>query len=445
MKTKFLSIDWFEKRMEKAIDKAALKHVERMMGGGSDVPRGFVKKVKLVNNTLTVILEDGSFLTKPNATVEDFHAAKEAKTVTDIYFIISDGEVISERAQHEAKVKEVENIRSGFEILKKNADFIVNGASVELAGTGRTLPASLVSKFANILYDCEANETDPNENEEYVGLKRFFMWCCLNPRAEVANDLYDFLDRNSFRITKQGFFVALRNVVTIEQDNELVQFVSNAYNKVKAIWKKSPGEYFVWRDDEDEFVISKEENAGDGDMVGNLLELYLDLPNMKGNRFTDYWTGTFDIKIGEVVSMPMEECNWSTQDCATAGLHFTSDSINYVGCGDTAVLTLINPMKVVGIGTQKGRCYEYLPIMAVDREEATEILHNVNFDTLQLDEEFVINELENLEFIAQNGFVTEAKKHEFNLPQMSSSQLKAIVTSLSDMKAEIEGRVKHVD
>jgi hypothetical protein len=45
----------------------------------------------------------------------------------------------------------------------------------------------------------------------------------------VANDLYDFLARNSFRITKQGFFVALRNVVTVNEngvnDTDLVKLL----------------------------------------------------------------------------------------------------------------------------------------------------------------------------------------------------------------------------
>jgi hypothetical protein len=74
------------------------------------------------------------------------------------------------------------------------------------------------------------------KDEEYQALKRFFMWCCLNPRAEVADKLYNFLRKNSFSITKQGFFVALRNVVTLHGSTELVQFISNAYNKTKAVW-----------------------------------------------------------------------------------------------------------------------------------------------------------------------------------------------------------------
>jgi hypothetical protein len=181
-----------------------------------------------------------------------------------------------------------------------------------------------------------------------------------------------------------------------------------------------------------------------GEKIGGLVELYLDLPNREENRFTDDWTKTFDIRVGQVTSMPMEECNWSTQDCAAAGLHFTADQIHYVGCGDQSVLVLINPMKVVGIGTHKGRCYEYLPIMTVPREEATKILHDGQFDTLQLDEQYAIRELESLTEKAKEGFATEAKKYEFNMPHISASEINTIVSNLSEMKAMIKNRVNTI-
>jgi hypothetical protein len=312
------------------------------------------------------------------------------------------------------------------------------------------------------------------------------MWCCLNPRAEVAHELYRFLEENSFRITKQGFFVALRNVVTLHGSNELVQFVSNAYNKIKAVWKKSPDNYHVFLEN-GEYVlvhiddmyeeiteecdvceweglytdfngndVECDECGGSGEItatiakqqgqnLGTLTALYLDLPNRAENRFTDDWTKTFDIRIGKPVTMPTEECNWSTQDCAAAGLHFTADQIHYVGCGDQSVLVLINPMKVVGIGQHKGRCYEYLPIMTVDREEATEILHDLDFDTLALDEQYVIDELENLSETVKNNFAAESRKYDFNLPHISSNEVHNIILSLDDMKSVISNRVNVVD
>jgi hypothetical protein len=317
-------------------------------------------------------------------------------------------------------------------------------------------------------------------DDEYQSLKRFFMWCCLNPRAEVADKLYNFLKKNSFKITKQGFFVALRNVVTLHGGTELVQFVSNAYNKVKAVWKKSPDAYEVYlkdgqysfihigdtyttemvdcQDDDYEFEDCDSCEGCDencereitvkrydlGEHIGNLTELYLDLPNRAENRFTDAHTKTFDIRVGRPVSMDPGACRWNTDDCGAEGLHFTADEIHYVGCGDQSVLVLINPMKVVGIGESKGRCWEYLPIMTVPREEATEILHDLDFDTLQLDDSYAIRELESLTEKAKDGFVAESRKHEFNIPHISTVEIENIVESLDQMKSEISSRVQMI-
>jgi hypothetical protein len=459
------------------------------------------KNVMLINDALTIVMSDGSIMTKSDATEEDYQAVLTATSVADLIQIVSDPEVVSERIEKEAEIKKMQALKKGIKLLADLPDFDVKGSSVYLAGTSRSLPQLLVEKFIEVV-DRVSNEpstevfhTQLNNDDEYVSLKRFFMWCCLNPRAEVANELYRFLSENSFKITKQGFFVALRNVVTLHGSPELVHFISNSYNKVKAVWKKDPDDYTVflengeyklvhndklyreeiltdttcqecWGDGEfyddenerctqctvcdvtgevEEYEYTINVKVDHGEKIGELTALYLDLPNRHENRFTDDWTKTFDIRIGKVVNMPKEDCSWSTQSCAAAGLHFTSDQIHYVGCGDQSVLVLINPMKVVGIGTHKGRCYEYLPIMTVPREEATKILHDSQFDTLQLDENYAIRELESLEQKVQEGFVAESSKYEFNLPQISMSEIRNIAKSLDSMKAEISSRVVLVD
>jgi hypothetical protein len=342
-------------------------------------------------------------------------------------------------------------MQQGLEKLSALKDFIVKDSSVYLKGINRSLPQLLVEEFLVIVdrYENNAFTRDLQNaldlDEEFQSLKRFFMWCCLNPRAEVAHELYRFLKENSFRITKQGFFVALRNVVSLCDDTELVDFVSNSYNKIKAIWKKNPDEFRVVKTDDGDYSLEKVTESPNGEIVGNLTSLYLDLPQMKSNRYTDDWTKTFDIRVGQPVNMPLSDCNWSTQDCAAAGLHFTSDQIHYVGCGDTSMLILINPMKVVGIGQHKGRCYEYLPIMTVPREEATQILHDGDFDTLQLDDEYAIRELQGLADRAQAGFVAESRKYDFNIPTVSIAELNNIVLSLDDMMTEIVGRIRKAD
>jgi len=470
------SLSWFKRQSELEnliIEEQKLKNeiLRKELSPGSDfdvdkVVRKPYLNVKLVNDVLTIVLNDGRILTKPNATELDYRSAICSSSEVTLFDICADSEVSAEKRKQEAEVKRLQSLQEGIKSLEGLEDFEIDGNSVKLAGTGRTMPQLLVEKFIELveLYDADPFN-DVRDDEEYQALKRFFMWCCLNPRAEVANDLYEFLDKNSFRITKQGFFVALRNVVTLHGSTELVQFISNVYNKVKAVWKKKPDDYTVFLengeyklvhysdlyetieeyDEENEEYYEDEIAVNHGEKIGNLTELYLDLPNRHENRFTDAHTRTFDIRIGQVVNMPPDECNWSTADCAHAGLHFTADQINYVGCGDQSVLVLINPMKIVGIGEHKGRCYEYLPIMTVSREESTEILHDLDFDTLALDESFVVRELQNLAEKAKAGFIIESSKHQFNIPPMSHIQINTIVTSLEEMRNSISSRVVNLD
>jgi len=468
-------MQWFKSKIEHAVEKAISNKIDNLMEQ-EDVEEEVSSQkpytnIKLVNDVLTVVLRNGNILTKTGATDDDYYKAVNATTEASLYNVCSTAEIMEERRKNEAEIARVKAVQQGIKKLEGLADFEVEGNSVKLAGTGRTMPQLLVEQFIQIVDrvsyyvgfgDLEAKLA---QDEEYQALKRFFMWCCLNPRAEVANDLYEFLHKNSFRITKQGFFVALRNIVTLHGGTELVQFVSNAYNKVKAVWKKSPDNYhvfikdnqysFVHVDDmyeeieeydqeEEEFYIDTIAKLDLGEDLGSLTELYLDLPNRVENRFTDAHTRTFDIRVGKVTNMPSEDCNWNRADCGHAGLHFTADHINYVGCGDTSVLILINPMKVVGIGELKGRCYEYLPIMTVPTEESTTILHDLDFDTLELDEDYAIRELQNLADRAKDGFVIEASKHQFNIPAMTHFQIENIAASLYEMKNTLSKRVSTI-
>lgn len=315
------------------------------------------KFVKLVNSVLTVVLNDGSILSKPNATQNDFISVQNASSEYNVISIITNCEVSSDRTKEEKTSQKIQAINKGFQILSKLDDFEVKEDSVYLKGINRSLPPLLVEKFGEIAYqylngnpELSKWGQDLYKNEEYIGLKRFFMWCCLNPRAEVADKLYDFLDRNKMKITKQGFFIALRNVVTTDHsDPELIDAITNAYNKIKAVWKKKPSEFWLIENEGEYFIEKNQQGNHSGIIIGNLQDLYLDLPNMRGNRYTDNWTHTFDIRIGQVVSMPMQDCNWSTQDCAASGLHFAGHTAPYVLCGDTTVFTLHNPIDFCGL------------------------------------------------------------------------------------------------
>jgi len=304
--------------------------------------------------------------------MEDYGNIKDATTQEEILSIIMCLKVAEQKAIELVEINKIKALQKGIQLLAVNDEFVVEDNVVYFKGISRSLPQILVEELIVVVSNNSGNLSD---NEEFQSLKRFFMWCCLNPRVEVANELYRFLKENSFRITKQGFFVALRNVVTLHGSPEFVHFISNAYNKVKAVWKKNPNDYLVFLQNEEYKLIHKEnttkittskdttcpdcggeggwwessefmhvddewidcdtchgtgeveeylyeiiEDIDHGQLLGTLTELYLDLPNRAENRFTDDWTKTFDIRIGQVTSMPQEDCNWSTQDCAAEGL-----------------------------------------------------------------------------------------------------------------------------
>lgn len=487
-----LSLKWFKSAIERTIEKVVENKIEQAFNEldnqeGHTAP-SYVQyekpylNIKMVNDTLTIVMNDGNIITKAPATSDDFNKARDCRTEACLFDLVSTQEVKDQRRKAEAEYEKAKAIQRGAEYLATLEEFEMKHGSLYLKSISRSLPPLLVEEFLEVV-----GRHGGTKNDEFNALHRFFMWCCLNPRAEVADKLFSFLKKNSFSITKQGFFVALRNVVTLHGGTELVQFVSNAYNKVKAVWKKKPEDYFVFLENSEYKMVHKDsvsreetetctncdgsgyiagydsdepdqcddcEGSGEitsyydnehGENLGNLTELYLDLPNRAENRFTDAYTKTFDIRIGRPVSMPMESCRWNTDDCGSAGLHFTSDEIHYVGCGDTSVLVLINPMKVVGIGESKGRCYEYLPIMTVPTDEATDILHDLDFDTLELDESYAVRELDNLAEKAKEGFTEERKKYDFNLPALSAVEVYTIVKSLDEIKQEISKRIVEID
>jgi hypothetical protein len=101
-------------------------------------------------------------------------------------------------------------------------------------------------------------------------------------------------------------------------------------------------------------------------------------------------------------------------------------------------------MKVVGIGESKGRCWEYLPIMTVPRDEATTLLHDLDFDALELDEAFTINEMQGLQDKVVDGFTAEAKKYSVNFPTVSMEEVSNIVSNLNRMQRIISFRVNSI-
>jgi|GEM_PF-2498024 len=399
------------------------------------------RKIKLINNVLTIVLNDGNILSKPNATQDDFKRARNATIETELFQIASNSEGLEEKKKHENEIKKAQLLINGIDSLKDLADFEVEGNSVYLKGVKRSMPQLLVEKFIELQAAYESNEHF-EESGEYQSLKKFWLKCCLNPNAQSAEDLYKFLSKHQFKIDKHGNFYAYRRVVSTGGKNKkLVEFVSNTYNKVKAVWKKKPSDYQVYKN-EQEYSFSKTWND-EGEFIGNLEDLYLDLPNMQEKSYTSKHTGEEDYKVGSTISMPRNDGDDNNSVSCSKGFHAASKQYDYSGFGDTPILVIINPIDVLAVPHNedgKLRTCRWFFASVLSKEEQ-HILDDDDFDVTDLGDVFEEQCLLELQNYVQNSFAEEVKRHTFQPPKITATEITKIVHSLEEMKDILSKRV----
>ena len=129
-----LSLKWFKSAIERTIEKVVENKIEQAFDElgkeeGAEAP-SFTPaggkpyaNIKMVNDNLTIVLHDGSILTKSGATAEDFHKARECKTELCLLNMVGAAEVIEERVKAEAEYKKAKAVQQGAEYLAKFDDF----------------------------------------------------------------------------------------------------------------------------------------------------------------------------------------------------------------------------------------------------------------------------------------------------------------------------------
>ena len=162
---------------------------------------------------------------------------------------------------------------------------------------------SLPTEFAKAVINAETN----NDQVKLDTYKNFWTLMSLNPDERCRKNLFWFLNKNGLVISKCGFFVAYRN--------------ANYHHTEE-----------------------------DGSIV-----------------YTDAHTGTTRIKIGEVVTIPREDCDTVQEHTCSQGLHCGSSwwlKRNYFG--NNGLVVLVNPADVVAVPPYddygKLRTCAYLPI-----------------------------------------------------------------------------------
>src|SRR6478609_6778196 len=352
MKNKFLSLDWFLEMLH--LKKKEEKIAEELINKVGEKPYSVIK---MVNGVITVVLQDGTILTRVNATDADFDLCTAANTIVELRDIMTGKEApkVEKKVEENKPTKEdVDSVIKGYSIIQHNPEFTIEGNIVYWGVVRRSLPQQLLEAVCKLV----ANDGTPLTveetlaNEKYNSLKKFWMKCCLNPNAQSAEDLYTFLSHHKFKIDKHGNFYAYRKVVSKKTNGnkDLAEFVSNTYIKVKAIWKKSPKNYVVVVNENNYSFHPKDYQFQKGDLVlGSLDSMYDDLPRMTERTYTSAHTGKEDYRIGEVISMPRHEGDDNNNVSCSKGFHAASKAYDYSGFGDTYILMIINPFDVLSV------------------------------------------------------------------------------------------------
>lgn len=259
--------------------------------------------------------------------------------------------------------------------LKNSKILIQRGASVYMKGVNEL---SIPSDFVEKILDAEESLNEAEINK----YKNFWTLVGLNPDSRVCNNIFWFIRRWDMQIAPSGLIIAYRNVEIKDEGNsfstEEAKDIIEKYYTAKYIDNVNP------------------DNLEYKGMA--LSDTYKSLTTIKSPVYTDNYTHTFEIKIGQPVSMPREECDCVQENSCSKGLHVGAKGWlkdNY--CGNVGIQCLVSPADVVAVPTidnyGKMRCCRYLPVAIIsydnngnvieppyDLSKDIEYLKNIQYD-----------------------------------------------------------------
>lgn len=316
--------------------------------------------------------------------------------------------IVEAREEEERKIEESKKYNSE---LQNKID-VLEGLNISYRDDAfyyGSLPISMPEYLVDKFYEYHL------DNDMVDSLTNFWRLCALNPNPEARQDAFKYFTGNdNFAITPKGYIVGYRNVNIHSSgfDKVLVKFVGESVAKVKR-WKKSTKNYDVYELDRIYNLIDlkKKQTLPKGAIkLGNLREMNDDSNSQ--TVYTDAHTGTFRIKIGELVTMNRSRCDHNRANDCSMGLHIGNKKFLSSGTfGKVGLLCLINPMDIVSIpsyDTNKFRCCAYLPVSIVEYDEDGKI---VEVDAGIFDNDF---ERISLAKIKQLLLTTDMKESEVN-------------------------------
>lgn len=328
-----------------------------------------------------------------------------------------------------------DNIDKLYEFLNQNIriakaggfEFDIESGITYLKGFNTPVPQDLLEIIEDYIEN--GYPTEPIIN--------FWKLLMANPDKRVREDLFKFISEHDFSLTDKGYLVVYKTVDYMNKvEKDLAELVSNSYIKIISSWKKSPAKFTVYEeitrtlvgnyeevlveeyynelDDEEEFFdangyypeytedkyvekwVEREEvqsvykvtetetverwiegNTKEIKVLGTLEEMQSKLDKIEEDKksvYTDKYTHSMEIRLGEPVYMPRTNCNADPRYSCSNGLHVGATKYveNFINAyrknsdlNESPVLVcLVNPMKVVAVpkhDSSKMRVSEYYP------------------------------------------------------------------------------------
>jgi hypothetical protein len=319
-------------------------------------------KIIAIQGNITVVLKDGTVLSKNEAPLEFIEKVFSNKDDEDFIRNLFNPEQAKLKEEYLEKKEIIDFINEQSNILS------ISGTSVYIRSVSElSLPEDLVIRIV---------EAEKENNKELIETYvNFWTLASLNPDSRARTNLFWFLTKYGFTISRSGLFVAFRGVEVKEvasQDSKEIEFIRDAYIKIKTKLKKSPKNYYLIHDEltgEYKYSTKKEED------VKTIEELYQlkckDNTEKNCTIYTDAHTRSFNIKLGEMVSMKRQDCDSRQERTCSSGLHVAS--LDWLKendqFGQVKLMVLVNPADVVAVPPQdsygKMRTCAYYPIHEV--------------------------------------------------------------------------------
>ena len=216
------------------------------------------------------------------------------------------------------------------------------------------------------LVDAILTAESNNDELKLEAYRNFWTLMSLNPNEECRKNLFWFLTKYDMTIAKCGFFVGYRNVDTTSEEGV----------------------------------------------------------------YTDHHSHTFKIKIGEMVTMPREQCDCDSSISCSRGLHIGGKGWlkrNYYG--NTGLACLINPADTIAVpkidNYGKLRTCAYLPIEVIKYNEHDDVI------PLDVEDGFDCSYVTKVIYEGITG--TENSPYEIKIPEVNGINKESIQDKLLDI------------